>query len=150
MSIGTRVLEFGFLILLGVVSGKSLCGKVCPVGFIQGLLYKIPFPRKIKIFKAHKHLRYLKYIILFIVIVLFLVFPMKEPVGNTWAINGNMKWGLTILLLLACMVIHLLFKPIRYRSCREYELDELNGLLRQRLTWCLERYPSSPRTLGWW
>lgn len=106
MDIGARVLEFGFIILVGIVSGKSLCGKVCPVGLIQGLLYKIPFPRKIKTFKAHKYLRYLKYIILFIAIVLFFIFPVTEPAGNTWPMNGTMKWGLTFLLLVVCMMTY--------------------------------------------
>jgi polyferredoxin len=43
------------------VFGRLFCGKACPVGIAQDLLHKIPFPKKIKTFKADKNLRYIKY-----------------------------------------------------------------------------------------
>ncbi|MDR0409352.1 MAG: 4Fe-4S binding protein [Spirochaetaceae bacterium] len=44
-----------------IIAGRLFCGKVCPIGFIQGLLFKIPFPVKIKTFPVDKPLRLLKY-----------------------------------------------------------------------------------------
>lgn len=47
--------------VLSVLSGRYFCGKICPFGFFQDLLYKIPFKKKIRSFRADKYLRYLKY-----------------------------------------------------------------------------------------
>ncbi|MDR1216880.1 MAG: 4Fe-4S binding protein [Treponema sp.] len=44
-----------------LIAGRLFCGKLCPLGFIQDLLYKIPFPVKIGTFAFDKPLRLLKY-----------------------------------------------------------------------------------------
>ena len=36
----------GFVLALGVVFGRAICGFFCPFGLIQELIYKIPFPKK--------------------------------------------------------------------------------------------------------
>lgn len=54
----------GFLMIIGSLIGRFVCGWLCPFGLIQDLLYKIPFIRKIKKVPFDKYLRYLKYIIL--------------------------------------------------------------------------------------
>lgn len=65
-----ELIILGILIATVFISGRAFCGKVCPIGFIQDLLYKIPFPVKIKKFKGDNYLRYIKYIILILSIVL--------------------------------------------------------------------------------
>jgi polyferredoxin len=50
----------GFLMLLGTLGGRFVCGWICPFGFLQELLYKIPSP-KVQIFGF---LRFVKYIVL--------------------------------------------------------------------------------------
>ena len=47
----------GFLFFIGALMGRFVCGWLCPFGLVQDLLHKIPFPKKIKSFKADKHLR---------------------------------------------------------------------------------------------
>ena len=42
----------GFLIFIGAMVGRLICGFLCPFGLIQDLLNKIPFPKKIRTFKA--------------------------------------------------------------------------------------------------
>lgn len=60
----------GFLIFVGALVGRLVCGWLCPFGLIQDLLHKIPFPKKIKTFKADNILRKLKYIILVVFVIL--------------------------------------------------------------------------------
>lgn len=58
----------GFLILLGVLLGRFICGFLCPFGWLQELLHKIP-TKKLST-KKLKPLTYLKYAILLLAVVL--------------------------------------------------------------------------------
>ena len=58
----------GFLILLGVLLGRFICGFLCPFGWLQELLHKIP-SKKLPT-KKLKPLTYLKYIVLLLAVVL--------------------------------------------------------------------------------
>lgn len=58
----------GFLILLGVLLGRFICGFLCPFGWFQELLHKIP-SKKLST-KKLKPLTYLKYAILLLAVVL--------------------------------------------------------------------------------
>ena len=56
----------GFLLAIGVVFGRFICGFICPFGLMQEIIYKIP-SKKIKLFPL---LKYLKYIILIVFVIL--------------------------------------------------------------------------------
>ena len=58
----------GFFILLGVTLGRFICGFLCPFGWFQDLLHKIP-TKKFSTARL-KPLRYLKYIILLVFVIL--------------------------------------------------------------------------------
>lgn len=62
----------GILLLFGVMLGRTVCGWMCPVGFGQEILYKIPTP-KLKKNRITRGLSYLKYIAL---VVLVLALPL--------------------------------------------------------------------------
>ena len=62
----------GFFILLGVTLGRFICGFLCPFGWFQDLLHKIP-GKKFSTARL-KPLRYLKYIILIIFVILLPMF----------------------------------------------------------------------------
>lgn len=62
---------FGILILIGVLFGRVVCGFLCPFGWFQELLHKIP-TKKFSTKKLHI-LTYLKYMILIIFVI---VLPM--------------------------------------------------------------------------
>lgn len=64
----------GFLIFIGALVGRFVCGWLCPFGLIQELLNKIPFPRKLKTFRGDKLLRKLKYVIFAVFVVLLPMF----------------------------------------------------------------------------
>ena len=77
--IGSRNHKFafyvsGFLIFIGALCGRLVCGFLCPFGFLQDLLHKIPFPKKIKTFKGDKLLRYFKYVVLLVFVILLPLF----------------------------------------------------------------------------
>ena len=58
----------GILILLGVLLGRFICGFLCPFGWLQELLHKIP-GKKLST-KKLRRLTYLKYVILLLAVVL--------------------------------------------------------------------------------
>ena len=58
----------GILILLGVLLGRFICGFLCPFGWLQELLHHIPSPKLSS--ERLKPLRYLKYAVLLVMVVL--------------------------------------------------------------------------------
>ena len=68
----------GFLILFGVLLGRFICGFLCPFGWLQELLHRIP-TKKLSTRKL-KPLTYLKYAVL-VVMVFLLPALMKGDVG---------------------------------------------------------------------
>ena len=64
----------GFLIFVGALLGRLVCGFLCPFGLIQDLLNKIPFPKKIRTFRGDKLLRKLKYVIFLVFVILLPLF----------------------------------------------------------------------------
>lgn len=71
----------GFLIFIGAIIGRIVCGFLCPFGLIQDLLHKIPFPKKIRTFYGDKLLRKLKYVI-FLVFVILLPLVVVDIMGQ--------------------------------------------------------------------
>ena len=57
----------GFLILVGVLLGRFICGFLCPFGWLQDLLHKIP-GKKLSTERL-KPLTYLKYAVLFFTVI---------------------------------------------------------------------------------
>lgn len=68
----------GILLLFGVIFGRFICGWLCPFGFFQDLLHKIP-TRKIKVSnKANNVFKYLKYVILLIFVIVLPLLLVNE------------------------------------------------------------------------
>ena len=66
---------FGFLVLVGMLLGRFVCGFLCPFGWFQELINKIPFKKFST--KKLRVLTYIKYIILAI-----MVFTLPAVVTN--------------------------------------------------------------------
>lgn len=73
----------GFLIFIGVMLGRLVCGFLCPFGFFQEILYKIPFKKFST--KKLKALRYIKYLILVVAVIILPVILVNElGMGNPY------------------------------------------------------------------
>lgn len=113
-----RLCFFGMLLICGLVAGRIFCGKVCPAGFAQDLLFKIPFLVKIKIFKLDRHLRRLKYVAVLINIVLpvLTLFGLYHKAQNSdGAINGA---GNPIITVTAPIIMIVIAVIIRRPLCK--------------------------------
>lgn len=113
----SRLVVIGVLIVLGAVSGKSFCGKICPFGHLQRLLYQIPFPRKAKAFKLHKLLRRIKYGIFVIGLFVFMVLlwmgiPIEEPNRDT-----GFDWKIIVGLVVFVFICIVNYRPICKYLC---------------------------------
>ena len=68
----------GFLIFIGALCGRLVCGWLCPFGLAQDLLHKIPFAKKIGTFKGDRLLRGLKYAVLFVFVIILPLFALDD------------------------------------------------------------------------
>lgn len=125
----------GFLMLVGAVIGRFVCGWLCPFGLLQDLLHKIPFPKKIRSFRGDRLLRKLKYVVFLLFVSLLplflvdllgqgapyfckLICPVGTLEGGIPLVLGNSNlrqavgwlytWKLAILAvtLFACLIIY--------------------------------------------
>ncbi len=71
----------GFLMMVGALLGRIVCGWLCPFGLFQDLLHKIPFPKKVRKVPMEKLLVGLKYVILLLFVILLPLF-MVDFLGN--------------------------------------------------------------------
>ncbi|MCI1722436.1 MAG: 4Fe-4S binding protein [Lachnospiraceae bacterium] len=133
----------GFLLFIGAVFGRFVCGWLCPFGLVQDLLYKIPFVRKMKKLPGDRFLRFLKYGILagFVIILPMTVLDLAGQ-GQPWfceyicpsgtlfagiplvastpvlqsALGFLFSWKLTILIVLLLLSI-LVYRPFCKYLC---------------------------------
>jgi len=76
----------GILGVVGITIGRLTCGWICPFGFIQDLLHKIPTPK----IKLHKFFSYIKYAVL-----VFMVFLLPVLFEETFFCKFCPAGGLT-------------------------------------------------------
>lgn len=95
----------GFISLMGVLFGRFICGWLCPFGLIQELLYKIPTPKIQVPNKIHNVLKYLKYLILLLFVILMPLFLTNEfKIGAPYFCQyicpvGTLEGGIPLVLL---------------------------------------------------
>ena len=95
----------GFLVFVGALAGRFVCGWLCPFGLVQELLHKIPFGKKIASFRGDRLLRKLKYVVLLVFVILlplFLVDILGQ--GSPWFCKlicpaGTLEGGIPLVLL---------------------------------------------------
>lgn len=94
----------GMITLFGLIFGRFICGWLCAFGLIQDLLYRIPVPKFTIPEKVDSVLRYLKYVIL-VVFVLLLPsiltneFGIAAPYFCEWICPvGTLEGGIPLVL----------------------------------------------------
>ncbi len=94
----------GIILLFGVLMGRFVCGFLCPFGFFQDLLHKIPVP-KIKVNKRiDKPLRWVKYIMALVMVILLPIFLTNEfglasPYFCQWVCPvGTLEGGIPLII----------------------------------------------------
>ena len=94
----------GILLFFGVIFGRLICGFLCLFGFLQDLLYKIPTPKLTIPQKADRVLRYFKYVVLLILVILLPIFLTDEygtapPYFCEWICPaGTLEGGIPLVL----------------------------------------------------
>ena len=94
----------GILTVIGSVGGRFVCGFLCPFGLIQDLIYRIPFFKKLKKLPGERVLRYLRFVLL---VVFVLIFPLAirdfTGLGDPWFCKyvcpvGTLEGGLPLVI----------------------------------------------------
>lgn len=88
----------GLLIFFGVLLGRLVCAFLCPFGLLQDLLYKIPFFKKIKTFKGDRILRYLKYVVLVVMVIVLPIMIKLTPVFCKYLCPSGTVSGILLVL----------------------------------------------------
>ncbi len=89
-TLGNRNYKFafyvlGFLMIVGALFGRLVCGWLCPLGLVQDLLYKIPFFKKLKKLPGDKFLKWLKFVILGLFVIILPLFAVDAfGQGKPW------------------------------------------------------------------
>ena len=91
----------GLLLFFGALLGRAVCGFLCPFGFIQELLHKIPLPRKkLGRFRGDRLLRGLKFAVLAVlVVVLPLCLDWTPAFCKYLCPAGTLEGGVPLVLL---------------------------------------------------
>ena len=93
----------GFLMAVGALWGRFVCGWLCPFGLVQDLLYKIPFPRKLRQLPGESALKMIKYGILAVFVILLPLLAVDVTgLGDPWFCkyicpSGTLMAGLPLL-----------------------------------------------------
>ena len=121
----------GFLLLIGLILGRAVCGFLCPFGLFQELLYKIP-SSKVNLWRPLIYVKYFILIIFVIALPLITIKPafceyicpagtfeaalpmlithgeFRDAIGNLFAL----KISVMMIIFVACIKINRLFCKI--------------------------------------
>ena len=95
----------GLLVIFGTILGRFVCGFLCPFGLIQDLLFKIPFVKKFRRLPGEKILRWLRFVLLGVFVILLPRFVIDiTGLGEPWFCKwicpvGTLEGGIPLVLL---------------------------------------------------
>lgn len=88
----------GLLLLFGLFLGRLICGFLCPFGFLQELLHKIPLP-KIKKSRITRVLSYGKYVVLIVFVILIPLVKLAPGFCKYICPAGTLEAGIPLVLM---------------------------------------------------
>lgn len=88
----------GTLLLLGLLLGRLICGFLCPFGFLQELLHKIPTP-KLQKSRVTRALSLLKYVILLVFVIAMPLIALVPGFCEYICPAGTLEAGIPLTLL---------------------------------------------------
>ena len=115
----------GLLVFFGALLGRAVCGFLCPLGWLQELLHRIPFPKKLRSFRGDRALRRLKYLMLALLVLLPLFFALTPffckyfcPAGTLAGpmLGGLFAWKAAVLLALIVLGL-MIWRPFCRYFC---------------------------------
>lgn len=95
----------GMLFIFGSILGRGVCAFLCPFGFIQDLLFQIPFVKKIRKIHGERVMRYVRYMILFLFVIILPIGLFDNfGMGTPWFCKiicpvGTLEGGVILVLL---------------------------------------------------
>ncbi len=97
----------GFLIAVGALGGRVVCGFLCPFGLVQDLLYRIPLPGRWKLRRlpGERALSWLRYAVLLVFVILLPMLAVNFiGQGDPWFCkyicpSGTLMGGVPLVLL---------------------------------------------------
>ncbi len=89
----------GTLMLFGILLGRAVCGFLCPFGLVQDLLGKIPVKKLRVPRRIDRPARYVKYIVLALLILIPVLSKVGEPVFCKYLCPaGTLEAGLPLMI----------------------------------------------------
>lgn len=88
----------GLLLFFGALLGRTVCGFLCPVGFLQELLHRVPFFKKIRTWRGDRVLRWLKYAVLAVFVVAIPLAVARTPGFCKYICPGGTLAGILLAL----------------------------------------------------
>jgi len=95
----------GLIVAFGAFLGRFTCGWLCPFGFFQDLLYRIPIPkgmRKLRKLPGERYLAMIRHMLLVVMVILLPLFAVDfigqgSPWFCTWVCPSGTLSGLLLL-----------------------------------------------------
>lgn len=102
---GISMYVTGFLVFVGIMLGRLVCGWLCPFGLIQELLHKIPFKKVKTPRRLNNCLKWVKYVVLLITVIVLPIaltdrFGISTPFFCKYICPaGTLEGGIPLLLM---------------------------------------------------
>lgn len=95
----------GLIVAFGALLGRLTCGWLCPFGFFQDLLYRVPIPkglRKLRRLPGERYLAMIRHVLLVVMVILLPLFAVDfigqgSPWFCTWVCPSGTLSGLLLL-----------------------------------------------------
>lgn len=97
-------MTFFIILLILAIGGRWACSRICPLGILEELIFKIPFPKKYIELPHDQHWKKIKYLIFFLLLVLIPTFFLPNQENWKAGFLFLKLFGFTSIFLLSLLV----------------------------------------------